>query len=45
MNNIDLSVCEVTGELKTTFNIPIRIPDKNITPKLKKNNKKKKKKK
>ena len=49
MNNIDLSVCEVTGELKTTFNIPIRIPgkkeDKNITPNKKKNNKKKKKKK
>ena len=57
MKNINyrqpFSICETTGELKTTFNIPIRFPDekeekkeeKNITSKLKNNKKKNNKKK
>ena len=49
MDNINYSVCETTGELKTTFNIPIRFPDekedKKITSTLKNNKKKNNKKK
>ena len=53
MDNINFSVCETTGEFKTTFNIPIRFPDEkeekkeenNITSTLKNNKRKNNKKK